>query len=315
MLHFSFNLSLGHCHNVSKTMETAKFIKAAEELLCLSLTERSASTRKNYLTAINSLKRFSSESGLQIMDNNSMLNYQKWLLQEGKNRNTASYYIRSLRSLYNMLYPEKAHPFADVFTGCTKTEKRAVPVDCMMRFVNFPPPLSSEHRLWYDIFMFSVLGMGIPFVDLAHLSKNNIHENILKYERRKTSQLITVPIVCEMREILERYEGRTSNGKLFPLFETEEPSYSEYQNILARYNRGLRKLSQKYNLPCMLTSYVARHTWASLANASGVNLKHISQALGHSSVKTTEIYLACLSSSVLQRDSLLVAKMLYGRHT
>lgn len=65
----------------------------------------------------------------------------------------------------------------------------------------------------------------------------------------------------------------------------------------------------------MLTSYVARHTWASLANASGVNLKHISQALGHSSVKTTEIYLACLSSSVLQRDSLLVAKMLYGRHT
>lgn len=313
MLHLSFNFRFGSEGKTSRAIDACIFIEDAVKAVSLSLTERSASTRKNYITALNSFRAFSHECQNCVMTDDTMQRYQQWLAAKGKNRNTCSCYVRSLRSLHNKIYPGMEPPFGSVFTGCTRTRKRALNKDDIILMAMNPPLTASPLRLWYDVFMFSVLGMGIPFVDLVHLTHDNLQGDVIVYKRHKTSQQIIVPVVGEMAEIMSRYSRLSNDGLLFPLLKHRVSTYSEYQNLLARYNRALVKLSVKYNLPCKLTSYVARHTWASLANASGINLKHISQALGHSSVKTTEIYLECLSSSVMHKNSRIVANLLYSK--
>lgn len=313
MLHFSLNFKIGNGGKTSRAVDACIFIEEAVKALNLSLTERSASTRKNYVTALNSFRIFSHECQNCVMTDETMQKYQQWLAAKGKNRNTCSCYVRSLRSLHNIIYPEAKAPFNNVFTGCARTRKRALTKDLIMQMAMTPPQTSSPLRLWYDVFMFSVLGMGIPFVDLVHLTQDNLQGDVIIYKRHKTSQQIIVPVVGEMAEIMNRYSRLSKDELLFPLLRHRNSTYSEYQNLLARYNRALVRLTEAYNLPCKLTSYVARHTWASLANASGINLKHISQALGHSSVKTTEIYLENLSSSAMHKNSRIVANMLYSR--
>lgn len=313
MLHFSLNFKIGNGGEASRAVDACIFIEEAVKALNLSLTERSASTRKNYVTALNSFRAFSQECQNCIMTDETMQKYQQWLTAKGKNRNTCSCYVRSLHSLHNRIYPDVKPPFGSVFTGCARTRKRALNKEDIMLMAKNPPLMTSPLRLWYDVFMFSVLGMGIPFVDLVHLTQDNLQGDVIVYRRHKTSQQIVVPVVGEMTEIMNRYSRLSNDGLIFPMLRHRSSTYSEYQNLLAKYNRALVKLSEAYNLPCKLTSYVARHTWASLANASGINLKHISQALGHSSVKTTEIYLECLSSSAMYKNSRIVANLLYSK--
>ncbi|MCM1078444.1 MAG: site-specific integrase [Bacteroidales bacterium] len=268
----------------------------------------SRSTVINYKTALRSLAAFSLVVGDSAsMTADTMVAYQKWLAGKGIRRNSSSCYIRSLRSLYRRIYPEAGNPFSGVFTGNERTRKRALSATVMAQFAASAPCRDSSLRLWYDVFIFSFLGLGIPFADLARLSNTDVSDDVIVYHRRKTSQKITVPLLPEMCEIISRYKGRSPCGLLFPILPSADCGWQTYHNSLARYNRALHRLSVSAGLPEDITSYVARHTWASLANASGISLHHISQALGHNDIKTTEIYLARIPDTEMRRNSVAVA--------
>lgn len=294
MFDFSLRFSFGKKRKGNMEVPTiGQFLLSAGDSVSIISDSVSKSTVINFNTALRSFSIFCREYGDSApMTAYTMSAYQQWLSGKGIRRNTSSCYIRSLRSLYRRAYPDTGNPFSSVFTGNERTRKRALSAEMMARFIANTPHAGTPLRLWHDVFLFSFLGLGIPFADLARLSHDNISGDTIVYRRRKTSQRISVPLLPEMREIIQRYSGSSPCGLLFPILPSADCGWQTYHNCITRYNRALHRLSVAAGLPGDITSYVARHTWASLANTSGVSLHHISQALGHTNIKTTEIYLA-----------------------
>lgn len=131
----------------------------------------------------------------------------------------------------------------------------------------------------------------MPFVDVAFLKKSQIKGGILVYHRRKTDQVVQIKLEPCMQEIINRYRSDGSDY-VFPFLtsQDEDTAYREYKRKFSYYNKTLKTLGKLAGVDKPLSSYVARHTWATLAFMSSVDMSVIAQALGHTDVKTTRIY-------------------------
>ena len=224
------------------------------------------------------------------------------LRAKGLRPNTLSFYNRNLRVLLNRARPGWGTAlFKTVFTGNDRTLKRAIPVGTV-RELKAKASLKAGVQLARDLFLFSLYACGISFVDLVYLKPENVQDGHLVYTRRKTGRQILVKLTPAMQGILARYAPQ-SRGYLFPFLDDHLPpvqNYGRYCSALTLYNRRLKRLGLS------LTSYVARHTWASVAYREvGSPVPVISAALGHSSERTTRIYLAGLDHrkvEALQED-------------
>ena len=165
------------------------------------------------------------------------------------------------------------------------------------------PPLSSPPatRLCFsrDLFLFSFYAMGMPFIDVAHLKKKQIEGDVLSYYRQKTGTKVQVRVESCMRDIMNRYDT-PSSPYVFPILRdgaTAAEMALRYRSALSYHNRLLKKIGCMAGLARPLTTYVARHSWASAAYKDGVNINVIAQALGHTSSETTRTYVRDLDSS------------------
>ena len=225
-----------------------------------------------------------------------MADYAQWLRQQGISMNTVSCYLRSLRAIYNKVVKQynldDRKPFKDLFTGHTKTMKRSATDDDIKRLQAMILPKHSTLQLSRDIFLFSLYAQGMPFVDVAFLHKEQIRDGQIVYERHKTGQQIVVKIEGCIQEIINRY-SRADSDFVFPIITAHHPAqaYKQYQSSLRSYNRNLHKLEKLAGLKRNLTSYVVRHTWASVAYDTNVDLAVIASALGHTNTNTTRIYI------------------------
>lgn len=224
--------------------------------------------------------------------------YERFLRQSNCQGNTISFYMTILRSIYSMAVERKHVPythnlFSCVFTGNAPTKKRALVPEQIARI--YSADLSGVPRLQRcrDWFILSFLFQGMPFCDLAYLYKSCLHGNIISYRRQKTQTEVNVPVLPEAREILERYMIETENSPyLLPLLtKTGEEGYKQYQTVIHRHNRHLKDLAAFIGLEEVLTSYVSRHSWATIAYHNGVYVSVVSQALGHHTEEITRIYL------------------------
>lgn len=113
-----------------------------------------------------------------------------------------------------------------------------------------------------------------------------------------------------IERIVRRYEG--SSPYVFPLIRSSDPreAFREYYNALGLHNRKLKELSKLVDAEASLTSYVARHTWATAARKHRIPLAVISAGMGHTSEKTTQIYLESLDSSVIDRANRRIVQAL-----
>nr|WP_262885125.1 site-specific integrase [Hallella mizrahii] len=254
--------------------------------------------QKNYRTAIRSLHYFLQHQELMVQDLSPelMAGYSQWLRQHGISMNTVSCYLRSLRAIYNKVVKqyrlEDRKPFNDLFTGHAKTVKRAATDDDIKRLQTMILLKQSALQLSRDIFLFSLYAQGMPFVDIAFLHKEQIQDGMIIYERHKTGQQIIVQIEGCMQEIIDRY-SKADSDFVFPIITTHNPAqaYKQYQSSLRTYNRNLHKLEKVAELKRSLTSYVVRHTWASIAYDTNIDLAVIASALGHTNTNTTRIYI------------------------
>jgi len=274
--------------------------------------------------------------GIDKITSELIKDYERWLESEHKTKNTISCYMRSLRAIYNRAIREKVFmvkkkhlkPFSGVFTGNAKTPKRATGVDEISRLMNLPlpqplstgeegdsPPLWGEAggevttatnlHLSCDIFLFSFFTQGMAFVDAANLKKENIKDGFIEYNRKKTNQPITIKLEDRIKTIIDRYATPDSDY-VFPILRQHQDSdeYVKWRhtvNSLAVYNRNLGKLAKLAGIKQHLTSYVARHSWASIASQEGIPIGTISRGLGHESERTTRIYISQLDFSDVSR--------------
>lgn len=275
---------------------------------------RSESTLANYSTAIRSLDIFLRNHPTQtLLDEQLLSAYQYWLQQKGICLNTVSCYIRSLRSIYNLLVGNTLI-FNNAFTGGTRTRKRSLSVEDVKKLKALRLKGMPQLEMARDLFLFSIYALGMPFVDMAFMKKENVQFDSIYYMRHKTNQPVFVPLEPCMKDIIRKYQ-HSDTAYLFPILTTtEQPqAYLQYQNKLNSYNRLLKKLSSLAGLNVNLSSYVVRHTWASLAYSSNVELNVISKALGHTNTNTTQIYIRELEDYRLKDANHIVLGAIFSR--
>ena len=193
------------------------------------------------------------------------------------------------------------YPFRHVYTGVDKTVKRAIPIKAIKALKDLDLATNSALDFARDMFMFSFYTRGMSFVDMAYLKKTDLQNGILTYRRRKTGQELSIKWEKCMAEIIAKYPENKTDF-LLPIIKDEG------DNALHLVNYRLKELSTMLKLQRPLTMYVARHSWASAAKAKNVPLSVISEGMGHDSETTTQIYLASLETSVVDK----VNKMILG---
>lgn len=276
-------------------------------------------TAQNYRRTANSFSKFLAGADLPLKAITEELigHYNIYLINRGVSRNSISFYMRNLRAIFNKAVKqhliEQNHPFQNVYTGVARTKKRAIDKQLVSQLHKLD--LSHNHALAFarDIFIFSYCMRGMAFVDIAYLRKSDIQSGMIQYARHKTGQQLYVRIEPNIQTIIDRYMQASENSPyIFPILTTTETmtAYQQYLTALNNYNRLLRKLSALLLTQCKLTSYTARHTWATTARSCNVPMSVISAGLGHTSERTTQIYLATLDNSVIDSANQRIIEML-----
>ena len=237
--------------------------------------------------------------------------YENWLRTSGCGDTTISQLFRTLRSVFNkavelQLVKRDYYPFDayKVSKFDTRTKKRAITKEDVRKVIalDLSQGYPSE-QLARDIFVFSYFGAGINFADIALLKYGNVRDGRVQYVRKKTGKPINFLLTEEMRNIIAKYQqqGQTDEDYIFPILDrrvhrTEQQRYDRTHKVLTNTNRWLRKIGQRVGIE-HLTTYVARHTFATVLKRSGVNIAIISESLGHFDLSTTQIYLDSFENS------------------
>ena len=257
----------------------------------------------------NSLVKFSGHLDIPFSDIDIqwLKKYEQWLRSNGLAENTIGIRFRTLRRIYNIALERKLvkpedYPFKSfgVSRLHQNTPKRAVNKDCIRKILNYP----TEDKRYYcslaiDLFKFSYFMGGINFADMAYLTGRNIMDGRLVYSRRKTKKIINLPLQQDALDVLNKY--RSESDYLFPIFlpyhKTEQQRRNRLHKVITKVNDALKDIGKELGIPIDLTTYVARHSYATVLKRSGVSTAIISESLGHSSEKVTQIYLDSFENS------------------
>ena len=232
--------------------------------------------------------------------------YEQHLYECGLRPNTISTYMRMLRSIYNRGVDMHQAPyvhglFRDIFTGVDTRQKKAIPIGELHMLLN-KDPQSEKLRRTQAIANLLFQFCGMPFSDLAHLEKSNLKQGLLKYNRLKTGTPMSIEVLESAHNAIGGLYNKTDARSpdypdyLFRILSgaykrDEEEAYREYQLALRTFNRQLMLLGELLGLGDRLSSYTARHTWATTAYYCEIHPGIISEAMGHSSITVTETYL------------------------
>lgn len=291
----------------NKKFELKTVSQFYQELIEQCKSNDKCGNRLIYKSSYNSLKVFTKNQldiPFSAIDVSWLNKYEKWLRSKGNKETTMSLMFRTLRSAYNKAIKAKCarksdYPFDEykINKFDTKTQKRAIAKTEVLKFTKEVDNIGKRQyvQLSKDIFIFSYLCGGINFTDIANLTKANITNGRLHYIRQKTGKLIKLGISEEAMQIIKKYESE-SKGYLFPILNTNiHKTPLQKQNrihkMLGKINKNLKLIATQLNVDANMTTYVARHSFASVLKKSGVSIALISEALGHSDLSTTQVYL------------------------
>ena len=272
-------------------------------------------TSETYTATLKSFMAFRDEQDVPLdgITSDMMLMYEAYLKTREVRMNTISFYMRNLRAVYNRAVEKgltaQQYPFRHVYTGVDKTVKRAIPIKAIKALKELDLSMKPSLDFARDMFLFSFYTRGMSFVDIAYLKKTDLQNGILTYRRRKTGQELSIKWEKCMAEIIAKYPENKTDFFL-PIITKQGNERKQYDNALHLVNYHLKDLSEMLQLQRPLTMYVARHSWASAAKAKNVPLSVISEGMGHDSEATTQIYLASLETSVVDKANKMILGLL-----
>ena len=261
--------------------------------------EQRNGTAHVYQSTLNGLKNFMNgrEITFSQLTPEWLALFEQKLLADQLKWNTISTYMRMLRSVYNQALERGVATyvprlFNKVHTGIDCPVKRAVSPEVICRLMTDRKPLPGKLAFSRDLFVLLFLLRGMPFVDLAFLRRCDLQGNVITYHRRKTSRKLTVVVGKEAMEIIQKYMYAIPDSPyLFPIIQNPgKDEYGQYARMLRLQNYRLTQVANILGIRDRLSTYTARHTWATTALRQNYNSSLICDAMGHSSVKVTETY-------------------------
>ena len=307
---------------ISQTTNCPSFVSYIdEEIRKLSNAGRNG-TAQNYKAAMNRFTKFIRNENfpLSSFTEEIVQKYESWLRNRYLSRNTISFYMRQLRSIYNKAVKanltEQTFPFDNVYTGIDKTKKRAVDISVITKLIALDLSYSSSLCFARDLFLLSFYMRGMAFVDMAYLKHDNIKNGVIRYIRHKTDIMLEIKIEQCISDIINRYASKSKLGYLLPIITRTdaEKAYTQYKNKRSYYNKLLKKISQLIGPDILLTSYVSRHSWATIARNMNISLAVISAGMGHSSETMTRIYLTSLEASTIDQANSAILNHISSIH-
>lgn len=238
--------------------------------------------------------------------------YEEFLAGRGVSRNTVCYYMRNFRVVYNRAREEglsvgAGDAFAHMHVGPCRTVKRALADDSLRRLLEADFSGSRAMDMARDLFLFSFYTRGMPFVDVVCLRKSDVQGGVITYSRHKTGQSLQIALLPQTEALIRKYDNPSEF--VFPLLVRfgVDDKYVSYRKALGWMNYHLKCIARACGITTRLTTYVARHSWATRAKLLGVPVSVISESLGHTSERTTQIYLKEFDRSVVDAANERVA--------
>ena len=272
----------------------------------------SAIKHKYTLQVLNGYKPIT--MALEAIDIDYLKGLELYLRQRGNKDNSIATRFAIFKAIYNKAVKEgkvtvKQNPFSLFQVGSlwAKTRKRAIDKDDIQRLIDLK--IADSHKTEYqrlakDLFLFSYFTAGMNFGDIARLRYKDIVKGRVNYSRHKTQKLLSFQLVPNALRIIEKYskDSHAQEDYIFPILNCREHTtpqqvFNRLHKVLRKVNRELKTLGEQIGLAMPLTTYVARHTYATVLKRSGVSVALISESLGHSDLSTTQIYLDSFENS------------------
>jgi integrase/recombinase XerD len=287
--------------------------------------EKRINTAVTYLNTKNSLNQFKKDLKLKKdltfaqITPSFLKKYENWMLDNGKSTTTVGIYLRSLRSIFNLQNIDKSiYPFGQgkdkyqIPTG--KNIKKALTMDEIGRIYNYEAVPGSTMDMAKDYWLFLYLCNGMNVKDFCLLKWENIEGEFLTFKRAKTkrSRKQPKPIVVALKPqtlaIIKKWSlpSISKDAYIFPHLQlgmdadTENRTVKQLTKVINKY---IGMIAKDMGIDKQVTTYFARHSFATVLKRSGANTEMISDLLGHSSVAVTESYLDSFESDQIQKQT------------
>ena len=284
-----------------------------------------ANTYLNYQSALKSLEDFGGSTiPLENITIDWLKRCEKFWMSEGKSYSSISIYFRALkcvlnRAVHDGIIKESSFPFGknkyEIPEGCGR--KLALTLSEIKKVMSYQCE-TKDIEEFRDLWVFSYLCNGINFRDLLYLQYSNIINGEICFIRAKTarntkhSKIIHAVITPEMQKIIEKWGNppKSPETYIFPFATGKENPFERVKlvrDVVTECNQILYKISHKTGIP-RVTTYSARHSFATVLKRRGVNISYISESLGHSNLAITENYLASFEAEERKKNSILLTR-------
>lgn len=295
---------------------TLSFLEYGNKLVDDLKTAHRMGTARSYGGVLKVLKGYNNNKDLPFhqITHSFLSKFETYHRSNGNGTNGLAVYMRSIRAIFNKaikdgIIERDLYPFADYKIKTAPTVKRALPIELLHKIIELkfePGHICFNAR---NFFIASYMMYGMNFTDMAHLHKSDIIGGRIKYRRKKTGKLYDIKVTDGLQQILSYYINQNPDSPyVFPIIKRES-AYGMNEDIIGarkRYNKKLKLIATECGIEQQLTSYVSRHSFATQAMMHQIPLNAISSMLGHSSLKTTEVYLKSLPSNVLDEYNLSI---------
>lgn len=277
-----------------------------------------------YRSALNSIKKYRAKLNFNQITPEFLRGYETYMKQSGLSMTYTSINLRHLRAIYNTaihegLIKDYDYPFSqsrnDKKYKIKKGSNRniALTTDELKRLRQYQPETKAR-RIAYQYWWFSFYCNGINVVDICQLQYKHIKGDTVEYLRTKSIETETVvkPIHFKYSERISsiiKELGNLNNSPDTYIFnilrhgDSAKDIRRKAQNLTHVINTHMEKISKKLELGKDITTYTARHSFATYMYRTGSSIEEISEAMGHASIETTQRYLASFTDEVLQKQS------------
>lgn len=314
---FTFDSFEEHFLDQRNTLNSVSF--AFDKYIEQLKLENRLGTAVSYECARNSLSAFRKNLTFAEITPKLLKKYENWMLENNKSVSTIGIYLRSLRAIYNLQNIDKSlYPFGDnknkYSIPTSKNIKKALTVEEIAKIYNYEAPKGTIKEMAKDYWLFLYLCNGMNVKDFCLLKWEDKENNMLHYKRSKTerskkeSKLISVALKPEALEIIKKW-GQISvlrNAYIFPHLKVgmnTERQRAIYQQLTKIINKYIKQICYELGIKKNVTTYFARHSFATVLKRSGVNIGMISELLGHSSVEVTESYLDSFEKEQIHKET------------
>lgn len=291
------------------------FKKYIDELI----EEKRVGTKVSYECAMTSIEKF--KAGLKYADVTPALlrKYENWMKEQGNSQTTIGIYLRSLRTIFNRAAIDKAlYPFGEkkgkysIPTG--RNIKKALTLQDIAKIFHYKAPSRSTEAMAIDYWIFLYLCNGMNVKDFCMLKRKNIDGDILKFVREKTkrSKAEQMPTIVslkpEAKAVIAKWGQRSINPEayVFPHLQkdmTPDQERQVVQQLTKTINKYMKRIASKLEISKPVTTYFARHSFATILKNSGASMEFISEALAHSSQQTTKSYLSGFEQDTIHKTT------------